>query len=73
MKITATPIAPVSVSRPYPKLMVSGDGQRIVFFLSETCGFLLVPSGRHQHYYSEFWIVNEFHDYSGTITIQDGD
>lgn len=72
MKITCSPITPRLTSRPFPKLMVSGEG-RIVFFTADTCGFSLVGTSGRPHYYSQYWNPAEFEDYTGTVTIQDGD
>lgn len=73
MKITATPVPLRSSSRPFPKLMVSHDGQQIVLFISAGSGFALTCSQGRQHYYSQYWSSAEFSDYTGTVTIQDGD
>lgn len=54
---------------PYPKLMISKDGDMIVLFARKNHGTVLwdeeVEPGEH----STVWDMDQFEDYNGTITL----
>lgn len=54
----------------YPKLMVDGN-ENIVLFTSSDEGTLISSKGCPEDvgHYSELWVMSEFKDFNGTVTL----
>ena len=57
--------------KPFPKLMKYLKTQKIVFFVDERKGLVIVKDEYHCFgFYTEDWIMDYFTDYNEPITIQ---
>ena len=59
--------------KPFPKLMISIDQGRIVFFTEPSCGFqinTIFTHGDRSPHFSKSWFMRHFTDYNEPITIQ---
>ncbi len=57
-------------SLPYPKLMTDGRGL-IVLMSEHECGTVVAANEYHEvGYYTASWAISCFHDFDGTIELQ---
>jgi hypothetical protein len=63
-----------SNEKPFPKLMISGNGKKFVFFLEPKIGFQLNHDDGNTTYpnphYDINWDMDKFTDYNHPITLQ---
>jgi len=69
IKVTIGELKPQE--KPFPKLMISNDGARIVLFISDNCGVQIDGSkavcDKFPHY-SDNWLMKLFTDYIRRIS-----
>jgi hypothetical protein len=78
MKVTVTPVEVKKVAKPFPKLMIAKDvfekdRVHVVLFTEPRVGIVVKSvncSSCKTGFYQTLWIMSEFEDYDGVVTMQ---
>lgn len=60
-----------SKEKELPKLMIcKNDENLVVFMFGDKQGVVISCKTRYTGYYSEYWVMTDFKDFNGTVTLQ---